>query len=115
MIRSNSRGDLDSSAVTASAVTAEDSVHTQKQADEILRDHDTSSRYRTDLGWWAWVVGIISILFIVYHLYAALERPFNTWIHSAFHLGGCTALIFLMYSAISEILMWTYLRYRRYL
>jgi len=114
MIRSNSRGDLDSSAVTASAVTAEDSVHTQKQADEILRDHDTSSRYRTDLGWWAWVVGIISILFTVYHLYAALERPFNTWIHSAFHLGGGTALIFLLYPAARKLLRPTSSRKRWY-
>src|SRR5690625_6957875 len=103
MIRSNSRGDLDSSAVTASAVTAEDSVHTQKQADEILRDHDTSSRYRTDLGWWAWVVGIISILFTVYHLYAALERPFIMWLHSPFHLVGRTALIFLLYPSASKL------------
>lgn len=106
MIRSQSRGALDASAVIDSqeAVTAEDSVHTQKQADAILRDHDTSSRYRTELGWWAWVVGIISILFTVYHLYAALERPFNTWIHSAFHLGGGTALIFLLYPAARKLL-----------
>src|SRR5690625_2084341 len=114
MIRSNSRGDLDSSAVTASAVTAEDSLHTQKQDDKIWRDHDTSSRYRTGLGWWAWVVGIISILFTVYHLYAALERPFNTWIHSAFHLGGGTAVIFLLYPAARKLLRPTSSRKRWY-
>ncbi|MDN6521544.1 MAG: TRAP transporter permease, partial [Yaniella sp.] len=76
----------------------------QKNADEVLRKHDTSSRYRTNLGWFGWVVGIISIIFTLYHLYAALERPFNTWIHSAFHLGGGTALIFMLYPASKKLL-----------
>ncbi|MDN6489260.1 MAG: TRAP transporter permease [Yaniella sp.] len=76
----------------------------QKNADEVLRKHDTSSRYRTTLGWFGWVVGIISIIFTLYHLYAALERPFNTWIHSAFHLGGGTALIFMLYPASKKLL-----------
>ncbi|MGO1961474.1 MAG: TRAP transporter permease [Yaniella sp.] len=76
----------------------------EKNADEVLRKHDTSSRYRTNLGWFGWVVGIISIIFTLYHLYAALERPFNTWIHSAFHLGGGTALIFMLYPASKKLL-----------
>src|SRR5699024_10088873 len=74
-------------------------------AELLLREHDTSSRYRTDLGWWAWVIGAISIVFTLYHLYAALERPFNTWMHSSLHLAGGTALIFLLYPASRRLLI----------
>lgn len=75
----------------------EDTSAGQRASAEVLREHDTSSRYRTNLGWWAWVVGGLSIAFTLYHLYAALERPFNTWMHSSLHLAGATALIFFLY------------------
>ncbi|MDN5816193.1 MAG: TRAP transporter permease [Yaniella sp.] len=106
MMQSKSRDHSGSSvAVTPQGVTAAGEPNlSQKNADEVLRKHDTSSRYRTNLGWFGWVVGIISIIFTLYHLYAALERPFNTWIHSAFHLGGGTALIFMLYPASKKLL-----------
>lgn len=107
MIRRKGRDALGSPVVdsqTQEAVTAGESFHSQKETEQVLRDHDTSSRYRTQLGWWAWAIGIISILFTLYHLYAALERPFNTWIHSAFHLAGGTALIFMLYPASRRLL-----------
>ena len=106
MIRPKSRdGSGSSVAVTPQGVTASGEPNlSEKNADEVLRKHDTSSRYRTNLGWFGWVVGIISIIFTLYHLYAALERPFNTWIHSAFHLGGGTALIFMLYPASRRLL-----------
>lgn len=106
MMQSKSRDHSGSSvAVTPQGVTAAGEPNlSQKNADEGLRKHDTSSRYRTNLGWFGWVVGIISIIFTLYHLYAALERPFNTWIHSAFHLGGGTALIFMLYPASKKLL-----------
>lgn len=106
MIRRKSRQNSGSSvAVTPEGVTAAGEPNlSQKSADEVLRKHDTSSRYRTDLGWFGWVVGIISIIFTLYHLYSALERPFNTWIHSAFHLGGGTALIFMLYPVSRRLL-----------
>lgn len=69
-----------------------------------LRKHDTSSRYRTNLGWWSWLVGGISVIFTLYHLYAALERPFNTWMHASLHLAGGTALVFLLYPASRKLL-----------
>jgi len=106
MMQSKSRdGSGSSVAVTPQGVTAAGEPNlSQKNADEVLRKHDTSSRYRTNLGWFGWVVGIISIIFTLYHLYAALERPFNTWIHSAFHLGGGTALIFMLYPVSRRLL-----------
>lgn len=106
MMQSKSRdGSGSSVAVTPQGVKAAGEPNlSQKNADEVLRKHDTSSRYRTNLGWFGWVVGIISIIFTLYHLYAALERPFNTWIHSAFHLGGGTALIFMLYPVSRRLL-----------
>lgn len=101
----SSRRDAETSAhspVTA-AVAGEQAV-AEKEAEKVLREHDTSSRYRTDLGWFGWVIGGMAILFTLYHLYSALERPFNTWIHSAFHLGGGTALVFLLYPASRRLL-----------
>lgn len=76
----------------------------QHQAEELLREHDVSARYRTNLGWWAWLIGIISVVFTAYHLYAAFERPYNTWMHSALHLAGGTALIFLLYPVSKKLL-----------
>src|SRR5699024_12794305 len=70
----------------------------------MLRAVDSSSRFRTNLGWWAWVIGGVSIVFTLYHLYAALERPFNTWMHSSLHLAGATALIFFLYPASKRLL-----------
>ncbi|GAA2025696.1 TRAP transporter permease [Yaniella flava] len=106
MIRPKSRDDLDSlvGPPPHETMTTGESTHSLENADQALRQHDTSSRYRTELGWWAWVIGIISIIFTLYHLYSALERPFNTWIHSAFHLAGGTALIFLLYPASRTLL-----------
>ena len=75
-----------------------------ESADDVLRKHDTSSRFRTDLGWWGWVVGAISAVFTLYHLYAALERPFNNWMHGSLHLAGATSLIFLLYPARKALL-----------
>ncbi|HEY4577554.1 MAG TPA: TRAP transporter permease [Yaniella sp.] len=106
MMRRLSREKLDSpvAASVPEASVAGEPALSQKDAEEVLQKHDTSSRYRTDLGWFAWVVGAIAIIFTLYHLYSALERPFNTWIHSSFHLGGGTALIFLLYPASRKLL-----------
>lgn len=88
----------------AAGAVAEQTVQAQRDTAEVLRKVDTSSRFRTDLGWWAWVIGGISIVFTLYHLYAALERPFNTWMHSSLHLAGATALIFFLYPASRRLL-----------
>ncbi|MGO3023273.1 MAG: TRAP transporter permease [Brevibacterium sp.] len=76
----------------------------ERASADVLAKHDTSSRYRKDLGWWVWVVGGLSIAFTVYHLYAALERPFNTWMHTSLHLAGATALIFFLYPPSRRLL-----------
>ncbi|OSM44261.1 TRAP transporter permease [Nesterenkonia sp. PF2B19] len=76
----------------------------EAKAEKVLREHDTSSRFRTDLGWWGWLVGAISVVFTLYHLYAALERPFNNWMHGSLHLAGATSLIFLLYPASRRLL-----------
>ncbi|MGJ9373378.1 TRAP transporter permease [Nesterenkonia sp. CF4.4] len=88
----------------APADQQEPGVGAEERAAEVLRKHDTSSRFRTDLGFWTWIVGGISVAFTLYHLYYALERPFTSWIHGAIHLGGATSLVFLLYPASKRLL-----------
>lgn len=76
----------------------------EDKAEEILREHDTASRFRTELGWWAWVIGAISVVFTAYHLYYALDRPYSGWMHTALHLAGATSLVFLLYPASGKLL-----------
>ncbi|WP_123305513.1 TRAP transporter permease [Bogoriella caseilytica] len=75
-----------------------------EQADELLREHDISSRYRTDLGWWGWLIGALAVAFTLYHLYAAFYRPYNVWMHASLHVAGGTSLIFLLYPASKRLL-----------
>ncbi|WP_120005712.1 TRAP transporter permease [Nesterenkonia muleiensis] len=76
----------------------------EEKAEEVLREHDISSRFRTELGWWGWLVGAISIAFTLYHLYAAFFRPYNAWMHGSLHVAGALALIFLLYPASKRLL-----------
>lgn len=76
----------------------------EEKAEEVLREHDVSSRYRTDLGWWGWLVGAISVAFTAYHLYAAFNRPFNQWMHGSLHVAGAVGLIFLLYPISRKLL-----------
>ncbi|AZT98494.1 TRAP transporter permease [Brevibacterium aurantiacum] len=89
---------------SSAGAVAEQTAQAEQTSAQVLRKVDTSSRFRTNLGWWAWVIGGISIVFTLYHLYAALERPFNTWMHSSLHLAGATALIFFLYPASKRLL-----------
>ena len=76
----------------------------EEQAEEVLREHDISSRFRTELGWWGWLVGALAVAFTAYHLFAAFYRPYNTWMHGSLHVAGALALIFLLYPASRRLL-----------
>lgn len=68
-----------------------------KQAQEVLREHDTASRFRIDLGWWGWLVGGLSVALTLFHLYTAVAGSRPTLIQGAIHVGGACAIIFLLY------------------
>ena len=68
-------------------------------AAEILREHDTSSRYRTNLGVWAWIIGGVSIALTLFHLYTGIFGTRPSLIQGAVHLAGGTSLIFLLFPA----------------
>jgi TRAP-type uncharacterized transport system fused permease subunit len=89
---------------SAAGAAAASTVAAEQATEKILREVDSSSRFRTNLGWWAWVIGGISVVFTAYHLYAAFQRPFNTWMHSSLHLAGATVLIFFLYPASKRLL-----------
>ncbi|WP_146341110.1 TRAP transporter permease [Nesterenkonia sp. NBAIMH1] len=76
----------------------------EESAEDILREHDISSRFRTELGWWGWLVGGIAVVFTAYHLFSAFYRPYNTWMHGSLHVAGALALIFLLYPASKRLL-----------
>ncbi|MGO2558204.1 TRAP transporter permease [Brachybacterium sp.] len=71
----------------------------EARAQELLREHDTSSRFRTDLGLWAWVVGGLSVALTVFHLYTGIFGSRPSLIQGAIHLAGATSIIFLLYPA----------------
>lgn len=76
----------------ASAGAAED-------AQKVLRKHDTASRYRIDLGRWAWIVAPLAIGLTIFQLYTALFGSRASLIQGAIHVGAAIGLVFLLYPA----------------
>ncbi|MDN5686284.1 MAG: TRAP transporter permease [Brachybacterium sp.] len=80
-----------------------ETAEAEEQAREVLREHDTSSRFRTNLGVWAWVVGGLSVALTIFHLYTGLFGSRPSLIQGAIHLGGATSIIFLLYPASKRL------------
>ncbi|MDO5662541.1 MAG: TRAP transporter permease [Brachybacterium sp.] len=74
----------------------------QERAEELLREHDASSRFRTNLGIWAWIVAGLSIALTVFHLYTGMFGARPSLIQGAIHLAGATSIIFLLYPATKK-------------
>lgn len=70
-----------------------------ERAQEVLRKHDSGSRFRTDLGWWGWLVAALSLALTVFQLYTALFGSRPTLIQGAIHVGAAMGLVFLIYPA----------------
>ncbi|MGO2313027.1 MAG: TRAP transporter permease [Brachybacterium tyrofermentans] len=75
----------------------------EKNAQEVLREHDTASRFRMNLGVWAWGVGGLSVALTLFHLYTGLFGSRPSLIQGAIHLGGATSIIFLLYPASKRL------------
>lgn len=75
------------------------SAEADERVDEVLREHDTASRFRTDLGWWGWLVGGLSVALTLFHLYTAVTGSRPTLIQGAIHVGAAVSIIFLLYPA----------------
>ena len=84
-------------------VDAAGAKQAEEQAEELLREHDTASRYRTDLGLWAWVVGGLSVALTIFHLYTGIFGSRTSLIQGAIHLGGATSVIYLLYPASKRL------------
>lgn len=70
-----------------------------ERAEKILREHDSASRFRTDLGIWGWIIGPLAIGLTIFQLYTALFGTRPSLIQGAIHVGAATGLIFLLYPA----------------
>lgn len=75
------------------------SAEADERVDEVLREHDTASRFRTDVGWWGWLVGGLSVALTLFHLYTAVTGSRPTLIQGAIHVGAAVSIIFLLYPA----------------
>ncbi|WP_087484249.1 TRAP transporter permease [Brachybacterium massiliense] len=89
----------DTPQVSALEVDQEAQHEAEAKAEELLREHDTSSRFRTNLGWWAWLVGGLSVALTVFHLYTGIFGSRPSLIQGAIHLGAASSIIFLLYPA----------------
>lgn len=76
---------------------AESMKEAEEQTEELLREHDSASRFRTGLGAWVWIVGGLSIALTLFHLYTGVFGSRPSLIQGAIHLGGATSIIFLLY------------------
>lgn len=73
------------------------------QAEKVLREHDTASRFRTNLGWWARIIAGLSIALTLFQLYTALFGSRPSLIQGAIHVGAAMGLIFLLYPATKTV------------
>jgi TRAP transporter 4TM/12TM fusion protein len=71
----------------------------EQRAQEVLRKHDTASRFRTNLGWWGWLIAGLATALTVFQLYTALAGSRPTLIQGAIHVGAAMGLVFLLYPA----------------
>ncbi|MGP5055530.1 TRAP transporter permease [Brachybacterium paraconglomeratum] len=76
---------------------AESVKEAEEQTEDLLREHDSASRFRTGLGSWVWIVGGLSIALTLFHLYTGVFGSRPSVIQGAIHLGGATSIIFLLY------------------
>src|SRR5690625_2335221 len=84
-------------------VDAAEAKQAEEQTEELLREHDTASRFRTNLGLWAWIVGGLSVTLTVFHLYTGIFGSRTSLIQGAIHLGGATSLLYLLYPATKRL------------
>jgi TRAP transporter 4TM/12TM fusion protein len=84
-------------------VSADAMKKAEEQTEELLKEHDSASRFRTGLGFWVWIVGGLSIALTLFHLYTGILGSRPSLIQGAIHLGGATSIIFLLYPASKRL------------
>lgn len=67
--------------------------------DETVRKYDQESTFRTQLGWWKWVVFALGTALTAFQLYTALRGNYVSLIQGAIHVAGGMSLVFLLYPA----------------
>src|SRR5690625_3625243 len=67
--------------------------------EETVRKYDQESTFRTQLGWWKWVVFALGTALTAFQLYTALKGNYVSLIQGAIHVAGGMSLVFLLYPA----------------
>ncbi|MDQ3507682.1 MAG: TRAP transporter permease [Actinomycetota bacterium] len=70
--------------------------------EELLRKYDTESAFRTNLGYWKWVVFALGTALTTFQLYTALRGGYVFQIQGAIHVGAAMGLVYLLYPAKKE-------------
>ncbi len=79
------------------AAREEQQAHSEDQQDAQRPDQESS--YRTNLGFWKWVVLVLGSALTVFQLYTALQGTYTSLVQGAIHVGAAFGLIFLLYPA----------------
>lgn len=72
-------------------------VNSNVDAKALLEKYDRESRYRTNIGKWAWIVTFIGVSLTIFHLYVGYFGTLQSQKQGAVHLGTALGLIFLLY------------------
>lgn len=85
--------------MSSERVGTETEDKSETPAADAAREYDTASRYRRDLGPWAWIVGSLAVGLTLFQLYTALFGTRPSLIQGAIHVGAAMGLVFLLYPA----------------
>ncbi len=81
----------------AGGVAREQEQQADQQSQETLRKYDQESSYRTNLGYWRWIVLAIGAGLTIFHLYTGWQGTYPSIIQGSIHVGTGMALVFLLY------------------
>lgn len=74
----------------------------EQQAEETLRRYSQESAYRTNLGFWKWIVLALGSALTIFQLYIALRGGYVALVQGAIHVGAAMGLVYLLYPAKKE-------------
>src|SRR5690625_2025610 len=69
----------------------------KSDAKEMLEKYDKETRFRINIGKWAWVVTFLGVAFMVFHPYVGYFGTLPTQKQGAVHLGTALGVIFLLF------------------
>lgn len=82
--------------------SAEEEAEAASKGEQILREKDKESKYRRLTGPWAVIAAVISVMFVVYHVYTSRFGMPEMFRHRAIHLGFLLTLAWIYYPSCKK-------------